>query len=473
MGLFVNTNIASINARRNLLGSTNSLNKSYQRLSSGLRVNTAADDAAGLAISERFNSQVRGLNQSVRNANDAVSLVQVAESALQETTAILQRIRELAVQAASDVNTLKDREAIQDEIGQLQDELRRIGETTTFNQQNILDGGFVDKQFHVGMNFREKISVRVRDARVQTIGRHAVATSGGAVTTNALIADDLSINGTSIRATQGGVDDKVSTSFASGSAIAKASAINDLTHVHGVTAYANETVRTGGNQIAGGTLDESNYLVINGRNVTGFVVNVDDAEDTLLDAINAEFDKTGVTAIRDADGDLELRASDGRNIEVGLVGAGVAGITGLTAGVTLSTITLESEEQYQLGGNNEAYLNFANDAFVGVSSVQSVETIDVSTRDGANIALLVVDRAIQQITSDRSELGAVQNRLESTIRNLSAVSENAAAANSRILDADFAAETAALARNQILQQAATTILAQANQQPQAALSLLQ
>ena len=476
MGLFVNTNIASINARRNLLGSTNSLNKSYQRLSSGLRVNTAADDAAGLAISERFNSQVRGLNQSVRNANDAVSLVQVAESALQETTAILQRIRELAVQAASDVNTDKDRVAIQDEITQLQDELRRIGETTTFNQQNILDGSFVDKKFHVGMNFRERISVRVRDARAETIGRHAVATSNGAVTSNALAADDLTINGTSIRATQAGTDDAVSTSFAAGSAIAKAAAINDLTEVHGVTAYANETVRVNNaaaGQINGGTLDESNYLVINGRSITGFVVQADDADDKLLNAINAEFERTGVTAVRNGDGDLELHAADGRNIEVGLVGGGVAALTGLTAGVTLSTITLQSEEQFQLGGANESFLSLSNDAFVGVSSVQSVETIDVTTRDGANLALLQVDRAIQQISSDRSELGAVQNRLESTIRNLSAVSENAAAAKSRILDADFAAETAALARNQILQQAATTILAQANQQPQAALSLLQ
>ncbi len=473
MGLFVNTNIASINARRNLLGSTSRLNKSYQRLSSGLRVNTAADDAAGLAISERFNSQVRGLNQSVRNANDAVSFVQVAESALQETTAILQRIRELSVQAASDVNTLKDRKAIQNEITELQDELRRIGETTTFNQQTILDGSFTAKHFHVGMNFREKIAVRVRDARAQTIGRHAVATSATAVATAALVANSLSINAVSIRATQAGVDDTVSSTFSAGSAIAKATAINDLTHVHGVTAYANPTVRLGGAGIGGGTLDASNYLVINGRNITGFVVNADDAEDQLLNAINGEFDATGVTATRNADSGVELTASDGRNIEVENVGAGVAAITGLATGVTLSTITLESEKQYQLGGDNEDFLSFAADAFVGVSTVQSIETVDVTSRDGANLALLIVDRAIRQIASDRSELGAVQNRLESTIRNLSAVSENAAAARSRILDADFAAETAALARNQILQQAATTILAQANQQPQAALSLLQ
>ncbi len=472
MGLFVNTNIASLNARRNLLGSTSKLNRSYQRLSSGLRVNTAADDAAGLAISERFNSQVRGLNQSIRNANDAVSLVQVAESALQETTSILQRIRELSVQAASDVNSAKDREALQAEVAQLQDELRRIGETTTFNQEHILNGSFVDKKFHVGMNFRENISVRVRDARAQTIGRHAVATSATAVTSNALADGDLTVNGITIRATQAS-DDQLSTSFATGSAIAKAAAINDLTNVHGVNAYANESVRLGTADIAGGTLDEANYLVINGRSITGFEVLADDAEDRLLNAINAEFQNTGVTAVRDSNGQIELHASDGRNIEVELVGAGVANTTGLTQGVTLSTITLESEEQYQLGAANEGYLSFADNAFVGVSSVQSVETIDVATREGANLALLIVDRAIQQISSDRAELGAVQNRLESTIRNLAAVSENAAAAKSRILDADFAAETAALARNQILQQAATTILAQANQQPQAALSLLQ
>ena len=189
MGLFINTNSYANNAQRNLLGSSQKLGTSFQRLSSGLRVNSAADDAAGLAISERFNSQIRGLNQSVRNANDAISLVQVAEGALQESTAVLQRMRELSVQAASDVNTAADREAIQSEVSQLIDELQRIGDSTTFNQQKLLDGTFNDKYFHIGMNFQERIAVRVRDARSQTIGRVASHTSS-AVSQNA-IADEV------------------------------------------------------------------------------------------------------------------------------------------------------------------------------------------------------------------------------------------------------------------------------------------
>ena len=207
MGLFINTNSYATNAQRNLLNSSTKLGKSFQRLSSGLRVNSAADDAAGLSISERFNSQIRGLNQSVRNANDAISLVQVAEGALQESTAILQRMRELAVQAASDVNTKADRGAIQNEINQLTDELQRIGETTTFNQQSLLDGSFNDKFFHIGMNFQERISVRVRDARSENIGRVA-SNTGSPVAATPLGSDELTVNGITIRATQL-VDDQI------------------------------------------------------------------------------------------------------------------------------------------------------------------------------------------------------------------------------------------------------------------------
>ena len=470
MGLFINTNISAVNAQRNLLHSTNKLSKSFQRLSSGLRVNTAADDAAGLAISERFNSQVRGLTQSIRNANDAVSLVQTAEGALQESTNILQRIRELSVQAGSDVNTVDDREAIQDEVSQLVSELQRIGDTTTFNQQKLLDGTFTDKFFHIGMNFRETLRVRVRDARSERIGRWAVATSQE-VTDQALNAGGLLINGVTVRATQA-LDDTLSTTQNSASAVAKAAAINDSTGFHGVEAIVNENTRAGAADVAGGTLDQLNYVQINGRIVTGFTVRADDANEALVQAINAEFDFTGVIATRDANNQIELMAADGRNIEIITAGDG-ADITGLTDSVTRSTVTLNSENQYILDGAQEADIGFVADALVGVSNVQSVETIDVSSRIGANLSLLIVDRAIGQIAADRAELGAVQNRLSSTINNLSAVVENATAARSRILDADFAAESATLARNQILSQAATTILAQANQVPQQALSLLQ
>jgi flagellin len=480
MGLIINTNIASLNAQRNLNFSTARLNKSFERLSSGKRINTAGDDAAGLAISERFTSQIRGLGQAIRNSNDAVSLVQVTEGALQESTAILQRIRELAVQAASDVNTQADRSSLQDEIDQLKDELKRIGDTTTFNGQKLLDGSFTDKYFHVGMNFRETVRVRVRDARSETIGRWAVQT-GANVTTNALSAGDVFLNGVTVRATRP-QDDLLSTTFSTGSAIAKAAAINDSTSFTGVSAYANPAIRAGVGNIAGGTLDQTNNITINGRTITGLTVAADDANDSLVNAINAEFDFTGVIASRDDNGRIQLEARDGRNIELVFGGNGgvisglqpaVGPIAANSASVTTGTVTLNSENQYQVTGANEQFIGFQLDALIGVNTAQAVTTVDITTRDGANLALLIVDRAIAQISSDRAELGAVQNRLDSTISNLSTTVENASAARSRILDADFAAETAALSRNQILQQAGTSILAQANQQPQQVLTLLQ
>ncbi len=469
MGLFVNTNVASLNAQRNLLNVTSKLGQSFERLSSGLRINRAADDAAGLSISERFTSQVRGLTQAARNANDGISLAQVAEGALQEATSIVQRIRELSVQSASDVNNDADREALQAEVGQLIEELTRIGETTTFNNQKVLDGSFIASVFHIGMNFREGVAVSVDDARAKTLGRAAVQT-GTNVTTAAIGADEVLINGVTIRATQA-VDDTVSTSFATGSAIAKAAAINDSSAFTGVEAYANATTLTAGADIGGGTLDATDNIQINGRTITGFTVTQDDADDGLIEAINAEAALTGVVASRDANGRVELVADDGRNIEVVASGNGAA-ITGLSTGVTFGTLTLHSNDQYQVTGGNEALIGFTADALVGVSGVQAVTTVDVTTREGANLGILVSDRALEQLSSIRSRLGAIQNRLESTINNLTAVTENAAAARSRIQDADFAAETATLSRNQVLQQAATSILAQANAQPQNALSLL-
>ena len=397
-------------------------------------------------------------------------MVQVAEGALQESTAVLQRMRELSVQAASDVNTVADREAIQNEVSQLVDELQRIGDSTTFNQQKLLDGTFNDKFFHIGMNFQERIRVRVRDARSQTIGRVA-SFNTGQVSANGIGDDQLTINGVTIRATQL-VDDQISTTQRTSSAIAKAAAINDFTNFTGVTAYVTETERSATGDIGGGLLDESNYVEINGRIFTGFEVQQDDADEKFINAINADLDQTGVLARRDDEGRVELVAADGRNIEVNVVGNAGA-VTGLNSDVTRASLRLMSDSQFEVSGGGEPEIGMVPNAIVAVTANNSVETIDVRTREGANDGILILDRAIQQIASDRAELGAVQNRMQSTINNLASVSENAAAAKSRILDADFAAESAALAKNQVLTQAATTILAQANQVPQQALSLLQ
>ena len=480
MGLFVNTNAASLAAQRSLLSSDARLRVSFRRLSSGLRINSAADDAAGLAIGERFTSQIRGLTQAARNANDGISMTQVAEGALDESTAILQRIRELSVQSASDINTKKDREAIQAEVDQLVDELNRIGDTTRFNETKVLDGSFINSFVHIGMNFREARSISVEDARATYLGRHAVLT-GNPVSTLAL-AGDLLVNGVTIRGTQA-TDDTVSTSLVTSSAIAKASAINDFSEFTKVEAYVSKTQRDGVGAVQGGTLDQGNHIIVNGHIITGINVAAGDAGDTLISHLNAEAPETGVVARRGADGQIELTAEDGRNIEVESVGLGgtITGLRAAAAGadVTLATLTLHSEDQYVLGdigavvGRSEAALGFANNQLVGVSDVQVMSTVDVTTREGANLTLLVVDRAIQQVTRTRTRLGAIQNRLEATVSNLAAVTEQVSAARSRIVDADFAVESAGLARNQILQQAATTVLAQANAQSQSALSLLQ
>jgi flagellin len=475
MGLFINTNVSSLNAQRNLNGSTSALARSFQRLSSGLRINSAKDDAAGLAISTRFTSQIRGLNQAIRNTNDGISLAQTAEGALQESTNVLQRIRELAVQSANDSNSSSDRESLDAEVQQLIDELNRIGNTTTFNGQRVLDGSFIQSFFHVGANARETIGVAVRDARATALGRAAVATMN-VVTTQALAAGDLLINGFSVRATTS-FDDQLSTTLNNASALSKAAAINDATKFTGVKARALETVIEGNLDVTAGTLDSTNYIQINGQTITGFNVETDDGNHELVNQINAVSADTGVIASLDNDSNLVLTAEDGRNIELLTSSVRAAQITGLNANladttVRLAALEISSDSQVFFTGANEAYIGGVDNQIIGVTANNSVATVDVLTRVGANRTIEVVDRAIEQISQDRAGLGAIQNRMENTISNLSTISENLSASRSRITDSDFAVETAALTRNQILQQAGTSVLAAANQAPQQALTLL-
>jgi flagellin len=288
-------------------------------------------------------------------------------------------------------------------------------------------------------------------------------------------------------------DDALSTSLKANSAISKAAAVNDAYEFTGVRAIVGETVVgsaangtiTGGhainNQIVGGDLDETDFFTINGMKIAGFTVLQNDSDNGLVDAINAVIDETGVVASLDGNSQLVLTAADGRNIEVLSSSAAVETITGLAEGVYGGQITFQSNEQVDINFGADANLSLGNmrldgagagTAIFGISSDFSVQTLDISTRVGSNLAIEIVDLAIEQISSQRSSLGAIQNRLESTINNLTTNSENLSASRSRILDADFAAETANLSRNQIIQQAGVSILAQANQQPQIALSLL-
>jgi flagellin len=480
MGLFVNTNAASLNSQRNLNHATRSLGQSFQRLSSGLRINSAKDDAAGLAISERMTTQVRGINQAIRNTNDGVSLAQTAEGGLQETGAILQRMRELSVQSANDTNTLKDRESIQQEVDALVGELDRIASNTTFNNQNILDGSFTGAKFHIGANSRENLSVSIKDARADSLGRMARYGSENDITVagagDALADEDVVVNGVTIRSTVA-ADDTLSTTLNAASAISKAAAINDSTQFTGVKATVESTVIVATADIAAVTMDSTNNIAINGETLTGFRVQDNDADDTLVNQINSVADRTGVVASLDQDNRLVLTADDGRNIEVSVVGNGTQ--TGLAAAagtsVTGGRVTLQSEDQFVLSGNNIDKLGDVGGVgatLFGVNSQDAVSSIDVTSREGANNAIETLDVAIGQVSSIRGELGAVQNRLSSTIKNLEVSSENLSASRSRIQDADFAKETAVFSRNKIVQQAGVSVLAQANQQPNIALSLI-
>ena len=485
MGLFINTNLSSLNAQRQLTSTSNSLSRSFERLSSGLRINGARDDAAGLSITTRFTAQIRGLNQAVRNSNDGISLAQTAEGALNETTNILQRMRELSVQAANDTNNDSDRASLQAEVDQLKAELDRIAETTNFNGNKILSGDFLARELQVGANVGETLSVSIDAAGTKDLARQ-VRTAATTVSSTALggnmtitYKDAASATGrttATVRASNAG-DDTVSTVDKASSAISKAAAINSLTDTTGVRAIVGETTASG-TLVQGGALDASNYIEINGEKISGFTVQANDADGSLTDAINAVSDETGVVASLDSNSELVLTAADGRNINVRTVGdAGQK--TGLNNGAAASTvmtsygkISLQSNEQFDIGGGSDAAELGMGSGVFGVNSDNSVHSVDISKREGAIKALDTIDLALENVSASRAKLGALQNRLESTINNLSTTSENLSASRSRILDADFASETAQLSRNQIIQQAGVSILAQANQQSQVALGLL-
>ncbi|KAB2888468.1 MAG: flagellin [Desulfobulbaceae bacterium] len=475
MAITINTNVMSLNAQRNLGTSQSQLAKSMQRLSSGLRINSAKDDAAGLAISDRMTAQIRGLNQAARNSNDGISLAQTAEGALQESTNILQRMRELAVQSANDTNTASDRQSLQDEVTQLQQELDRIAQTTEFNGQRLLDGSFSTATFQVGANAGQTITFGIASASASSIGSIAVDTgtevSGAAATDITITLGSGTATTISSSANFVGTENGQDAT----SAYAKAAALNDAA-LPGFSAVAS----TSGSQAVGaigGTAGDTYNLTINGVSIfTGADVATALNNTQLRDAINLNSADTGVIASLNG-GTMTLSAADGRNITVTESGTGfTAGTDGLTVtggafdGALRGTIELSATDTIAIGGT-QATIGFTA---AGVAKdTLGVDSIDISTRDGASEAIKRVDSALATIDEIRGGLGAVQNRFESTIANLNNVSENLSAARSRILDADIAQETSNMTKQNILQQAGVAILAQANQAPQLALSLLQ
>ena len=377
----INTNVMSLNAQRNLSASQGSLATSMQRLSSGLRVNSAKDDAAGLAISERMNSQVRGLNVAARNANDGISLAQTAEGSLGKVGDMLQRMRELAVQSSNATNSQTDRDALNAEVTQLKDEIQRVAEQTSFNGKKLLDGSFTAEQFQVGANAGETISINsIANAQLAQLGgttniaTASVAASGLTGYATPIAAGGVTINGVDIGAIS-----------ASGSAGERASA--------------------------------------------------------LVDAINKVSGQTDVGASYDnATGQISLRSNAGNIV--------IAGTT-----------------------NDATVAGFANGTTTAVATT-GISGLNVSSFSDSQTALVQIDKALQSINTSRANLGAVQGRFENAVANINVASENISAARGRIVDADFAKETANLSRSQVLQQAGTAMVAQANQLPQGVLSLL-
>ncbi|OQX37815.1 MAG: hypothetical protein B0D91_05945 [Oceanospirillales bacterium LUC14_002_19_P2] len=377
MSFTVNTNVYSMNAQRNLMATSDGLKTAMQRLSSGLQINSAADDAAGLQISNRLNSQAKGLTVAIANANNGISLAQTAEGALQETTNILQRIRELSLQSANGSNSSADRAALQKEVTALQSEMTRISETTTFGGQTLLDGTYGTQQFQIGANAGETLDITMSAAGAFDLGKRGMA-----------VFDTTGIADT-------------------------------------------ETVAFGYDSDGAGTAANEEFSV-------AFVAATDTIE-TLADKI-----RTALAASTNAKG-LQV-ITEGNNIVV--TGDAAAGV--MAAHTTAST-------------------GVASEAF----TAENVSKVDISTASGAQQAVAIVDAAIADVDDQRADLGAVQNRLSTTISNLSNIRENVSASRGRIMDADFAVETANLAKYQVMQQAGTAMLSQANAQTQSVLSLLQ
>ncbi|TMP55188.1 flagellin [Pseudoalteromonas sp. S1612] len=466
MALSVNTNVASLNAQRNLSKSSDALGTSMQRLSSGMKINSAKDDAAGLQIANRLSSQINGLGVAQRNANDGISMSQTAEGAMQESSNILQRMRDLSLQSANGSNDANARAALQKEVGALQQELTRIAETTKFGGTSLLDGSFGTKQFQVGSNANETINVTLRDVSADALGANeidgagsvfgAAAAAGTMAANEAITAGTLNINGVDVTlGANDGADGAAAKINAAATGVV-AEARLEVT-IAGITNTDNATINVG---------DDNYDLGTYGGDMARL------AEDMVADGYDAVYDS-------DAD-NITLKATgvDGIESIVEAVGTPAGGLTfdgqAAAAAVASKTSEINLSSPNKIGISNDGTADETELFSASTSSLTSVETIDISgaTSQGAQDAIQTIDAALAQIDAQRADLGAVQNRFGFTIANLSNVSENVSASKSRIEDTDYAAETAKLTKNQIMQQAGTTILAQSNQLPQAALSLL-
>lgn len=471
MALTVNTNIASLNTQRNLQSSSNALNTSMQRLSTGSRINSAKDDAAGLQIANRMTSQINGLGVAVRNANDGISIAQTAEGAMQESTNILQRMRDLSLQSANGSNSNEDRAALQKEVDSLQEELTRVADTTTFGGKKLLDGTFGGQKFQVGSNANETISVNLGDISAGALGQNTKTGAGTVFGAEAAVGTAY---GKDTAATDIVLSGNLGTSSATDlkdvDAKGAAEALNKLNtgvkvdtkvavELTGFTAADNGTLHVGDSQYSLSKYNGSLKELASAVSKDGYSATYDSVANKLTIAADGV---AGIRAVGPNTGaTLKMaNATDGS--------AGAAITVADTGAVVNAELKFSSSDAFTVTGTTAGITKTG-----GASVLASVNTIDIRSESGAQDAIAIIDGALAQLDSQRADLGAVQNRFDSTIANLQNIAENVTASRSRIQDTDFAAETANLSKNQILQQAGTAILAQAKQLPQAVLSLLQ
>jgi len=465
-----------------------------QRLSSGLRINSAKDDAAGLAIAARMTSQINGLDQARRNANDGISLAQTAEGALSQSTDILQRVRQLSIQSANATNSTTDRAALNSEVNQLVTELTRIANTTTFNGLKVLDGSYQGQQFQVGADANQTIGVSITGARATDLKNNSITLTGSGVVGfgsataaanaapagNTVSAQTLSIAGSAGSTTVGVLVNQEASQVATN--------VNAVTGSTGVKAKAETNVNM--TVSAAGTVS---FTLNGGGTATQINATISATTDlsAIVSAVNDASSKTGVTATLNAAGTtLQLKNAEGRDITIqdfANSAAGTATVTGDASAGTAATLTSGTTDSTRAAGkvvlSSDAGFTVSSSVANEIQGVQALNTlngsvaanvssVDISSVTGANTAIDIVDAALSQVNKIRAALGAVQSRFDNTITNLQTTSENLSAARSRIQDADFASETAALTRAQILQQAGTAMLAQANAMPNNVLSLL-
>jgi flagellin len=455
----INTNTSAMRATNASSMASKSLATSMERLSTGKRINSAKDDAAGLAIANRMASQTKSMAMAVRNANDGISLAQTAEGAMGEVTNMLTRMKELSTQSANGTLKDTDRSALQSEMSQLTQEIANVAKTTSFNGVNLLDGSANDVKLQTGINADQTISMKLTDTRTSSLG--LTASVQGTVPTAALGATDLTINGAAIGATT------------AADAAQIAAAINVKTNDSGVVATAKNSVAA---VVDTTKLVNGNSLKVGGTTVT--LTNAEKDVTSLAARINQTLNGVAnnqITASADKSGKLVLTSKDGSNIALDDTTSSIltsatdnqnATITLTAAATAIGAVSLED-----MSGTG---INIAGTtpAKGGFTAGKTAGTVSIATQAGASAAMGVIDSALDKISAARGTMGAAQNRLESTVNNLTTTATNLSDAKSRIEDADFSTETTALAKAQILGQASTAMLAQANQSQQGVMKLL-